>query len=114
MKNFTPFSCGKICLLLLLSCYGQAALAGPEPLPRVVSGPAALPPPSPDHKLVNWEITGKVASAKGEALPGVTVLLKGTTNGTATDLNGVYTLSVPEQAGTLPVRQLGSSRSAFC
>ena len=101
MKNFTPFSCGKICLLLLLSCYGQAALAGREPLPPAVPGLAAIPPHVPDHKLVNWEITGKVTSANGDILPGVTVLLKGTTNGTATDLNGVYTLSVPEQAGTL-------------
>jgi TonB-dependent starch-binding outer membrane protein SusC len=36
------------------------------------------------------QITGKVTSAAGEALPGVTVLLKGTSNGTATDASGVY------------------------
>jgi TonB-linked SusC/RagA family outer membrane protein len=37
-------------------------------------------------------ITGRVTDASGEALPGVTVLVKGTTNGIITDLNGKYTI----------------------
>jgi TonB-dependent starch-binding outer membrane protein SusC len=41
-------------------------------------------------------ITGRVTDEKEEPLPGVNVLLKGTTNGTVTDANGRYTLSVPE------------------
>jgi len=41
-------------------------------------------------------ITGKVTAAEdGSTLPGVNVLVKGTTNGTVTDANGSYTLSVP-------------------
>ncbi len=40
-------------------------------------------------------ITGKVTDAKsGEPLPGVTVVVKGTTNGTASNVNGEYTLNV--------------------
>ncbi len=40
-------------------------------------------------------ITGKVTSAPdGQTLPGVSVLVKGTTNGTTTDVDGKYTLSV--------------------
>lgn len=35
-------------------------------------------------------ITGKVTDAGGELLPGVTVVVKGTTRGTVTDLNGNY------------------------
>ena len=47
-------------------------------------------------------ITGKVtASADGSAIPGVNVLLKGTTAGTATDAQGKYTIRVPATGGTL-------------
>lgn len=38
-------------------------------------------------------VTGKVTDAYGEVLPGVTVLIKGTTNGTITDVNGSFTLT---------------------
>lgn len=37
-------------------------------------------------------ITGTVTSEKAEALPGVSVLIKGTAQGTTTDLNGAYSL----------------------
>lgn len=40
-------------------------------------------------------VSGTVTDTEtGEALPGVTIILKGTTNGTITDLDGNYTLSV--------------------
>lgn len=41
-------------------------------------------------------ITGKVADKSGEGLPGATVILKGTSVGTVTDVNGEYELSVPD------------------
>lgn len=44
-------------------------------------------------------ISGKVTDSSGGSLPGVTVVVKGTTNGTITDSNGNYSLSnVPENA----------------
>ena len=44
-------------------------------------------------------ITGKVTTEQGEALTGVTVVVKGTTNGSITDFNGNYLLSeVPSDA----------------
>ncbi|WP_456461153.1 SusC/RagA family TonB-linked outer membrane protein [Reichenbachiella sp.] len=47
-------------------------------------------------------ISGKVSSAEDNStLPGVTVVLKGTTSGTTTDLDGNYKLAVPETGGTL-------------
>jgi len=47
-------------------------------------------------------ITGTVTSADdGTTLPGVSVTVKGTTVGTITNIDGVYTLNVPENAQTL-------------
>jgi TonB-linked SusC/RagA family outer membrane protein len=44
-------------------------------------------------------VTGRVTAAEdGSAIPGVNVLVKGTTNGTTTDVNGRYSLSVPESS----------------
>lgn len=41
------------------------------------------------------KISGRVSDAAGLPLPGVTVVVKGTTAGTITDVNGNYTLDVP-------------------
>lgn len=47
-------------------------------------------------------VTGKVTAAEdNSALPGVNVVLKGTTNGTVTDVQGNYTLTVSGADGTL-------------
>ena len=46
-------------------------------------------------------ITGKVTSKSEGALPGVNVIVQGTTTGTTTDLNGSYTLKVSATAKTL-------------
>jgi len=43
-------------------------------------------------------ITGLVTDAKGEPLPGVNVVVKGTTTGTITDFDGNYVLNVPENS----------------
>jgi TonB-linked SusC/RagA family outer membrane protein len=41
-------------------------------------------------------VTGQVVDEKGAGLPGVNVIIKGGTNGTQTDMDGKFTLSVPE------------------
>ncbi|QNE38635.1 TonB-dependent receptor [Hymenobacter sp. NBH84] len=43
-------------------------------------------------------VTGRVVDEKGTGLPGVNVVVKGTTNGTQTDADGRYTLTVPDGA----------------
>src|SRR5688572_18945318 len=52
--------------------------------------------------LQSWAqtmIAGKVTDkAIGEGLPGVSILEKGTSNGTVTDANGNYSISVSENA----------------
>lgn len=52
-------------------------------------------------------LKGKVTDETGGGLPGVTVLLKGTTNGTATDAEGNFALTVPDATGTLVITFIG-------
>ncbi|MEY8592483.1 SusC/RagA family TonB-linked outer membrane protein [Butyricimonas hominis] len=42
-------------------------------------------------------VTGKVTDERGEVLPGVTIMIKGTALGTATDADGNYKLNVPAE-----------------
>ena len=46
-------------------------------------------------------ISGKVTDTENAPIPGVNVLVKGTTQGTITDIEGNYRLSVPESTETL-------------
>lgn len=41
----------------------------------------------------NLTLTGKVTNDQGEPIPGATIVVQGTTNGTITDADGVYSLS---------------------
>ena len=54
-------------------------------------------------------ITGKVIDEKGEALIGVTILVEGTTTGATTDINGSYTVNVPEGSNVLIYSYTGFS-----
>ena len=46
-------------------------------------------------------ISGKVTDQAGVVIPGATIVLKGSTNGTVTDMNGLFTLSNVPENGTL-------------
>ena len=52
-------------------------------------------------------ITGKVTDENNEALPGVNVLVKNTTVGTVTDVDGNYRLNVSDEADTLMFTSVG-------
>lgn len=53
------------------------------------------------------KVEGVVKDKRGDALPGVTVLIKGTKIGVATDLDGKYSLSVPVGAQVLVFSMVG-------
>ncbi len=53
------------------------------------------------------EITGKVTDSSGDPLPGATVMVKGTTIGIVTDVDGNFTLRIPANAQTLQVSFVG-------
>lgn len=51
---------------------------------------------SPDKKV--RKVTGRITDDKGEAIIGANVLEKGTTNGIITDVDGNFSLDIPEKA----------------
>jgi TonB-linked SusC/RagA family outer membrane protein len=57
---------------------------------------------SADLWAQNRTVSGRVTSVEdGSGLPGVNVVLQGTTSGTVTDVSGNYSLEVPDGTGTL-------------
>ncbi len=52
-------------------------------------------------------VRGTVRDARGAGLPGVTVMVKNTTLGTATDIDGKYSLTLPEGEYTLVFSMVG-------
>ncbi|RFZ92721.1 TonB-dependent receptor [Mucilaginibacter conchicola] len=53
-------------------------------------------------------ITGKVTQkSDGQSVPGASVALKGTSQGTVTDVNGNYALNLPQNGGTIVVTFIG-------
>ncbi len=53
-------------------------------------------------------ISGKITqSNNNDPLPGVSVVVKGTTKGTITDIDGIYSLDVPISSATLTISSVG-------
>jgi TonB-linked SusC/RagA family outer membrane protein len=58
--------------------------------------------------LAQVSVTGQVTdSINNEGLPGVNILIKGTTTGTITDINGNYKITVPASSDVLVFRLVG-------
>jgi len=62
--------------------------------------------PISDGAMNSWvqqrpTVSGTVRNQQGEPIPGVTVLVKGTTVGTVTDINGRFAMVLPENATAL-------------
>jgi len=55
------------------------------------------------------DVSGKVTDASGQPLPGVTVIVQGTTKGTVTDFDGNYTISDVQADETLVFSFVGMS-----
>src|SRR5690606_29534993 len=53
------------------------------------------------------EVKGVVTSDAGELLPGVSVILKGTTTGVTSDFDGNYSIAVPNSSSVLVFSYLG-------
>ncbi|MEJ8803820.1 TonB family protein [Pontibacter sp. H249] len=56
------------------------------------------------------QVQGQVLSSDGQPLPGVAVTIKGTNSGVATDSNGNFTISLPQDNTTLAFSFIGFER----
>lgn len=73
-----------------------------------ISGIYAATDNSPKDDLQQFVISGKVTDSQtGEALPGVNVLVKGTTQGAITDIGGKYSISVSDRNAVLVFSFIG-------
>ncbi len=59
--------------------------------------------------MAQTTVTGKVIDEEGEALIGVSILVKGTSTGTVTDIEGSYSLNVPADSDVLVFSYTGFS-----
>lgn len=53
------------------------------------------------------KVSGKVADEQGQALPGVSVVVKGTTTGSVTDADGKFSVNAPSRTSTLVFSYIG-------
>lgn len=101
-RVIVPFIGMILCLNLSDSyalSHGKAALA-PLPAPIHLEGNGI-------EMKQNMQVSGRVYSEEsGESLPGVNILVKGSTVGTVTDLDGNYYVEAPED-GTLVFSFIG-------
>ena len=64
--------------------------------------------PAQDKLVVDITLTGLVTDPEtNQGLPGVSIILKGTVNGTNTDANGRYSISVPNEQSVLVFSYVG-------
>lgn len=90
----------KLLLFLLIASGHNVALYATENGVSVSNGSLS------SSSVAKVTTTGQVVDAKGEPLIGVSILEVGTTNGTITDIDGNFTLSVNEGA-TLEISYIG-------
>jgi TonB-linked SusC/RagA family outer membrane protein len=57
--------------------------------------------------VVELQVSGTVTDDTGQSLPGVNVILKGSTNGATTDIDGKYSITVPDGNGILIFSYIG-------
>ncbi len=58
-------------------------------------------------------LSGKVIGEDGAPIPGVTVVVKGTTSGTITDMDGKFTFNAPATAKILSISYIGMKTQEF-
>ena len=75
------------------------------PLSYVIQNDVVIITPAKDEKVEKKSrlINGKVIDGKGEPLPGVTILIKGTKLGMVTDIDGKFKVEIPQMDSTILV-----------
>ena len=77
-----------------------------QPLLAAAGNPAAAEPTTTHRPFADITVTGRVLDEQGQGLPGVNVVVKGTSNGTQTNADGAYSITAPDN-GTLVFSYVG-------
>lgn len=88
----------KTACCMILSCIMLGGLAYPQ---------AAVAENSKEIQQSKTSVTGTVLDKNGDALIGVSIVEKGTTNGTTTDIDGKFSISVSNTNTTLIITYVG-------
>lgn len=95
----------RICFLLIVGVLVNAS--------QVLGASRASERPETITSQQQFKVTGKVTdAATGESIPGVNIVIKGTTNGTLTDIDGKYAINVPNKNVTLVFSFVGYQTQA--
>lgn len=70
---------------------------------HIVDNVIVISPKKEEQQPVVWKVSGVVKDEKGEYLAGVTVSLKGTSIGVATDINGKFNFEFPKRDSVILV-----------
>lgn len=70
-------------------------------LQKIPEKPAPVNPEKEEAAIIDKQISGKISDSKGGALPGVSIVLKGSQQGTISDANGAFSINVPEENAVL-------------
>ncbi|WP_215223498.1 SusC/RagA family TonB-linked outer membrane protein [Echinicola shivajiensis] len=101
-KNFRGIK-GGLALMLLSGMLGSFS--------KAEGSPTVLKNNNPEIEAISKnyakEVKGTITDESGEPLPGVSILEKGTTNGTITDLDGNYSISVASDQSVLVFSFIG-------
>ncbi|RSK46633.1 SusC/RagA family TonB-linked outer membrane protein [Hymenobacter perfusus] len=86
------------------------AACGLPTLPSLAATPIGAPEAATRFAtLADVPVSGRVTQSNGDPLPGVTVIVKGTTIGATTDADGRFSLNAPENS-TLVISYVGFTR----
>ncbi len=69
------------------------------------------PAPDKGSAMPEKEVRGKVTNEKGEPLPGATIQVKGTSKGVATNEDGAYVITVPDDNAVLVISSMGYNKT---
>lgn len=70
-------------------------------LPPESKEPTGAIQSEPAIKVMEKQVAGKITDEKGEGLPGVSIVLKGTQKGTTSEADGTYRLVIPDDDAVL-------------
>lgn len=98
-----PMACQALVPLACWATLGVVWPAASRSLPAT-AGPAST------AWLAELEVQGTITDTKGDPLPGVNIILKGTSRGTTTDVQGHFRLKVPDTGAVLVISFVGFKR----